>query len=137
MTMYDKREDMRVINPRPVCKANKHSMLDEQNVWIKPSTGQRICRQCARETRQKNYRRNREASKGFFRFGELWSADQVRLASLAQLRQQKEAVDKKVNQLAKDLANYQEQFKTIDSAYYEKVLEMTGGRPDKPITDND
>jgi hypothetical protein len=75
-------------NPRPVCRSGKH-LMSLENVWIKPSTGQRYCKACRKETRDTK----RECNKGYFELDQMWPRDVLAIATQDQLRNYKLALN--------------------------------------------
>jgi Tfp pilus assembly protein PilO len=113
-------------------------MLDATNVWVKKSTGQRYCKACRKDKRQKDYQAEKQVNQGFFAFGTLWNFDQIRLATLPQIRTQKETIEKKVGKLAESLSEHQEQLRLVTAAWQAHIDKIYDDvKPIRPITDDD
>ena len=101
-----------VVNPRPYCRAGLHPMIEE-NVWVKPSTKQRRCRQCMKD--------KRDRKKGMYVLGSIWSQEQLKAASLPLLTMQQERLQKDIAELRERLFSAELQLNEVDEIRKPKV----------------
>ena len=116
---------------RPFCKARLHAMKGD-NVWIKPSTGQRYCRQCLSDSRK----HDREMKKGQYPYNEMWQPGLLQRATFEMVRDHRRAMAIQLEHARKCLARLEQYYKDLDEDVEKRIMDVTGGRPDKPITDD-
>ena len=106
---------------RPFCKARLHAMKGD-NVWIKPSTGQRYCRQCLSDSRK----HDREMKKGQYPYNEMWQPGLLQRATFEMVRDHRRVMLKQLEESRKHLERREQYFKELDAEFNRRIDNMFG-----------
>ena len=78
-----------------------------------------------------------EMKKGQYVMSEMWQPGYMQRATFEMVRDHRRAMLVQLEHARKRLQRLEEYYKALDAEVEKRLYDITGGRPDKPITDDD